>query len=200
MRRNPTGHSAFSRKFDYAIVNFITYLEMYHNCHLLDSDKLFTYQSSPSETSNSIPNSAVSPANSHQNNNSTFNTSCYPEIFHISQDRINLVASLVGSWDFLAHDLSYNDLLFAAFLMFKHAFSMHNTAPTTNTTDPCLTSNLPPTVADLIISDSALLKFLLVVRDSYRPSNPYHNYRHAIDVLQAAFFLDPAQLLTSIWL
>lgn len=178
----------FSRKFDYAIVNFITYLEMYHNCHLLDSDKLFTYQSSPSETSNSIPNSAVSPANSHQNNNSTFNTSCYPEIFHISQDRINLVASLVGSWDFLAHDLSYNDLLFAAFLMFKHAFSMHNTAPTTNTTDPCLTSNLPPTVADLIISDSALLKFLLVVRDSYRPSNPYHNYRHAIDVLQAAFF------------
>ena len=34
-----------------------------------------------------------------------------------------------------------------------------------------------PDVTNLQINDVALLRFLLIVRDSYRPSNPYHNFR-----------------------
>lgn len=161
----------FSRKYDYAIVNFITCLEMYHSRHLLESDKVFT------RLDPQINNSS---SNLLKPSNSSFDPSLYPTIFHISQSRIDFVASLIADWDFRAHDLSYNDLLFAAFLMFKHAFTMQNVKP--------VNSFNTPTMLELVISDPALFKFLLVVRDSYRPSNPYHNFRHAIDVLQASFY------------
>lgn len=238
----------FSDKFDYAIVNFITYLEIYHARHLLHSDEIFsnpkcyfknTHQASINADSinthglttfNTIsPNNNYNYINNTRNhvingkininenkntindninvnnrkNGSSFASSAgsfdpklYPTIFHITQDKINFIASLIGDWNFLVHDLSYNDLLFAAFLIFKHAFTMQNILPA-NKGSTCSKQaplsyptniNPAPTVADLIISDPALLKFLLVVRDSYRPSNPYHNYRHAIDVLQATFY------------
>lgn len=234
----------FSNKFDYAIVNFITYLEIYHACHLLHSDEIFSnpkcyfknsHQASINANSINTPGlttvNTISPNNNYNNNNNTrnhdingkininenknnindntgkndssfvssagsFDPKLYPTIFHITQDKINLIASLIGDWNFPAHGLSYNDLLFAAFLMFKHAFTMQNIL-LANKGSTCskqaplsyhININSAPAVADLVISDPALLKFLLVVRDSYRPSNPYHNYRHAIDVLQATFY------------
>lgn len=183
----------FSKKFDYSIVNFITYLEIYHHYHLLESDAKFsTLSSSPSES---------------ESESESFDLNQYPEIFHISKDRVDYITALVGDWDFKAHDLTYNDLLFAAFLMFKHAFNMQNLPTQKATPSKKKHSNSEKssinnnnnnqtedieddtvTVSELVISDVKLYKFLLVVRDSYRPSNPYHNFRHAIDVLQASFY------------
>lgn len=208
----------FSRKFDYAIVNFITYLEIYHKRHLLQSDEEFTRENASFNDNNddlSIPhrnNNDLMKPNDKNNDHSpypsarsNFDPSLYSTIFHISQEKIDLVSSLVSDWDFRAHDLSYNDLLFAAFLMFKHGFTMQYLPSAQLARSSLSTANSPgatsrevpetdsngtriPSVADLAVSDPALLKFLLVVRDSYRPSNPYHNFRHAIDVLQASFY------------
>lgn len=99
----------------------------------------------------------------------SFKESDYPLIFNVTPDQITAVLNSIGHWDFYAHDFNYDQLLFAAFAMFKHGLSV-------------------PEVDELRIDDMSLYKFLLVIRDSYRPSNPYHNFRHAVDVLQATFF------------
>ncbi|KAF5101823.1 hypothetical protein D0Z00_000685 [Geotrichum galactomycetum] len=95
--------------------------------------------------------------------------SSHPQVFNLSPGQIGKVEDLIGDWNFYAHELNNDELLFAGYAMIKHGFTL-------------------PNVTNLQISDVALLRFLLVVRDSYRPSNPYHNFRHAIDVLQAAFY------------
>ena len=98
-----------------------------------------------------------------------FDPNSYPSVFNLSSSQVNTVLELIGSWDFYAHDLTYSQLLFAAFSMIKHGLSA-------------------PQVADLRLDETGILQFLLVVKDSYRPSNPYHNFRHAVDVLQATFY------------
>jgi hypothetical protein len=95
--------------------------------------------------------------------------SSHPQIFNLSPGQIDKVENLIGDWNFYAHELNNDELLFAGYAMIKHGFTL-------------------PKVPNLRISDVALLRFLLIVRDSYRPSNPYHNFRHAIDVLQATFY------------
>lgn len=95
--------------------------------------------------------------------------STYPEVFHITQAEVTKVQKLIGEWNFYVHDLDENELLFAVYAMLKHGLAL-------------------PGVEELWLSDVGLLKFLLLVRDSYRPSNPYHNFRHAIDVVQASFY------------
>lgn len=95
--------------------------------------------------------------------------SSYPQVFNLPRARISKVGNLIGSWNFHAHELNNDELLFAAYAMIKHGFTL-------------------PAVDNIRITDVALLKFLLILRDSYRPSNPYHNFRHAIDVLQATFY------------
>lgn len=77
----------------------------------------------------------------------------------------------IGAWGFIAHELSCDESTICAYLIFKHAFK-------------ALPSSSP-----LILSDNALLSFLFGVRDSYRGGNAFHNFRHAVDVLQATFFL-----------
>lgn len=98
-----------------------------------------------------------------------FSEHSYPSLFNLTVEQIIKVRKLIGDWDFYAHELNYDELLFAAYAIIKHGFAL-------------------PSVDDLRLDDKSLLKFLLIVRDSYRPSNPYHNFRHAIDVLQATFY------------
>lgn len=95
--------------------------------------------------------------------------SSHPQVFNLSPTQIGKVEDMIGDWNFYAHELNNNELLFAAYSIFKHGFTL-------------------PDVTNLQINDVALLRFLLIVRDSYRPSNPYHNFRHAVDVLQATFY------------
>lgn len=94
-----------------------------------------------------------------------------PSIPHIAlnvpENRAALVRNQIGDWNFDAQELSYDELLFAAFLIIKHAFSTKHVAP-------------------YVISDDRLLSFLFVIRNCYH-KNPYHNFRHAVDVIQATF-------------
>lgn len=93
----------------------------------------------------------------------------YKEPFDLTQPEIDWAMEAVWSWDFYAHKLSVNQLLLVSFLIFKHAFQQL------------------PEKHPLILDDISLLRLLLVLRDSYRSTNPYHNFRHAVDVLQATF-------------
>ncbi|CAN3476643.1 3',5'-cyclic-nucleotide phosphodiesterase 2 [Diutina catenulata] len=76
----------------------------------------------------------------------------------------------VGFWGFPAHELSNDDLVYCVYLMLKHAL-VH-----------------VPAIAGLEVpSDNELLALVFAVRDTYRSGNPFHNFRHAVDVVQACF-------------
>ncbi|KAI1078422.1 HD-domain/PDEase-like protein [Whalleya microplaca] len=86
----------------------------------------------------------------------------------ISSDRRAEIADAVGRWHFCAHDFCDDSLLIAASLMFKHALSM-------------------PELENWRIPIDQITTFLVATRTTYNTFVPYHNFRHAVDVLQATF-------------
>ncbi|KAI1375037.1 HD-domain/PDEase-like protein [Hypoxylon crocopeplum] len=87
---------------------------------------------------------------------------------NIGSEHRSEIAEAVGKWHFCAHDFSDDSLLIAAILMFKHAFSM-------------------PELEHWRIPTDQLTTFLVATRAAYNTFVPYHNFRHAVDVLQATF-------------
>ncbi|KAI1808419.1 3',5'-cyclic-nucleotide phosphodiesterase regA [Daldinia bambusicola] len=87
---------------------------------------------------------------------------------NVPSDRRSQIAKAIGKWHFSAHDFCDDSLLIAAILMFKHAFSM-------------------PELEHWRISTEQLTTFLVATRAAYNTFVPYHNFRHAVDVLQATF-------------
>lgn len=77
----------------------------------------------------------------------------------------------IGNWGFIAHELTCDELTFCALLIFQHAFSI-----------------LEPNGECLKLDTNDILSFLFSLRDSYRGGNSFHNFRHAVDVLQATFY------------
>ncbi|KAK8048656.1 3'5'-cyclic nucleotide phosphodiesterase [Apiospora phragmitis] len=86
----------------------------------------------------------------------------------VSADNRAEIAKAIGKWHFCAHDFSDDQLLVAASLMFKHAFSM-------------------PELEQWRLPTDQLITFLVACRAAYNTFVPYHNFRHAVDVLQATF-------------
>ncbi|KAK8089994.1 hypothetical protein PG997_004955 [Apiospora hydei] len=86
----------------------------------------------------------------------------------VSADNRAEIAQAIGKWHFCAHDFSDDQLLVAASLMFKHAFSM-------------------PELEQWRLPTDQLTTFLVACRAAYNTFVPYHNFRHAVDVLQATF-------------
>lgn len=76
----------------------------------------------------------------------------------------------IGNWGFIAHDLSSDELTYCALLIFRQCFSIVGWDN------------------ELILSDNEVLCFLFSLRDSYRGGNAFHNFRHAVDVLQGTFY------------
>ncbi|KAK6456104.1 nucleotide phosphodiesterase [Scheffersomyces xylosifermentans] len=79
----------------------------------------------------------------------------------------------VGHWAFPAHELTNDDLVYSVFLMIKYALRQVEK----NHSDTGL--HIP--------TSNELLGFVFMVRDTYKNGNPFHNFRHAVDVLQACF-------------
>jgi len=73
---------------------------------------------------------------------------------------------LISSWDFPALDLSMDELCVCAFLIFEES----------NVLD------------ELHVNRDKLKNFVVGVEARYHP-NPYHNFFHAVDVLQTTFFM-----------
>ncbi|KAH9898896.1 HD-domain/PDEase-like protein [Xylariomycetidae sp. FL2044] len=86
----------------------------------------------------------------------------------VTSERRNEIADAIGKWHFCAHDFDDDSLLIAASLMFRHAISM-------------------PQLEKWRIPPDQLTTFLVACRAAYNTFVPYHNFRHAVDVLQATF-------------
>ncbi|KAK9495833.1 hypothetical protein V1508DRAFT_347705 [Lipomyces doorenjongii] len=95
----------------------------------------------------------------------------------LAQERAAYLQSIIGNWDFPANKLTDDELTQCAYYIFQHSFTM-------------------PEVQHLILSPDDLQHFISVLRASYQSRNPYHNFRHVVDVLQATFsFLLSMQVL-----
>lgn len=87
-----------------------------------------------------------------------------------STQHLSKLCNLVGHWSFPAHELTNDDLVYCVYLMLKYAM------------------NQVDEIYDKIkLSDNELLALIFITRDTYKSGNPFHNFRHAVDVLQACF-------------
>ncbi|KAJ5893324.1 hypothetical protein N7495_005015 [Penicillium taxi] len=102
---------------------------------------------------------------------------CNPEeVIHDFQDRAldiepareTYIRAQVGRWNFSAHELSEDELVFGACAMLQHAFTL-------------------PGLEHWQLTFDELRTFLLACRAAYNSFVLYHNFRHAIDVLQSVF-------------
>lgn len=84
-------------------------------------------------------------------------------------EHLSKLCHLVGHWSFPSHELSNDDLIYCVYLMIQYALNQIEDA----------TFHVP--------SSNELLGFVFMVRDSYKNGNPFHNFRHAVDVLHACF-------------
>ncbi|KZV93032.1 HD-domain/PDEase-like protein [Exidia glandulosa HHB12029] len=88
-----------------------------------------------------------------------------------------LVAAL-DSWDFEPRALTDDEVLYCAELLFESLLRIEGMQ------------------TDVGVSINQLRPFLRQLSSIYRPANQYHNFRHALDVLQATFtFLSRARIL-----
>lgn len=72
-------------------------------------------------------------------------------------------SNLINKWDFNAFNFNNDELIQIGFIIFKKFLILDNKS----------------------ISENNFKSFLFLIRDNYRIGNPFHNFRHAIDVLQA---------------
>ncbi|VEU22387.1 DEKNAAC103455 [Brettanomyces naardenensis] len=83
------------------------------------------------------------------------------------------------TWDFQAYSLTIDELTYTAYLILRNPYESY-----------CGNKN----------TANLLLAFLFFIRDNYRLGNPFHNFRHAVDVLQATnFFLTVLEAHKSEW-
>lgn len=87
---------------------------------------------------------------------------------HINPERKLFVTEQVGSWKFSAHQFSEDELVFGACQIIQHALNI-------------------PGLEEWHLTPGELQTFLLACRAAYNSFVLYHNFRHAIDVLQSVF-------------
>ncbi|GMG09696.1 unnamed protein product [Aspergillus oryzae var. brunneus] len=86
----------------------------------------------------------------------------------VSPEREELIKEQIGNWNFTAHGFSDDELVLGASEILHHAFTM-------------------PNLEQWQLTPGELRTFLLACRASYNSFVLYHNFRHAIDVLQSVF-------------
>ncbi|ODV64171.1 3',5'-cyclic-nucleotide phosphodiesterase PDE2 [Ascoidea rubescens DSM 1968] len=109
----------------------------------------------------------------------------FEESLNISSSRKFFIKEFcVDSWYFPSHDLSYEELIYVAFIIIQKSCNDVKTEYNSNSCSN-LSSN---SLNDLVPSNNKIICFLLAVKNSYHAGNKFHNFRHAIDVLQATYF------------
>ncbi|CAI5758917.1 unnamed protein product [Candida verbasci] len=81
----------------------------------------------------------------------------------------------VWNWAFPAHELNNDDLIYCAYIIINHALKS-------------IKKESVEEYKEIEIIDNELLCLIFMVRNSYKNGNPFHNFRHAVDVLQANFY------------
>ncbi|KAF9405053.1 3',5'-cyclic-nucleotide phosphodiesterase [Podila epigama] len=88
---------------------------------------------------------------------------------HAAAERVAMLKKRLLSWDFHPHDLCQDDLMRCVVIVIQEVMKLDG-------------------LGDLNIPEHLLHRFVIGLRDSYHRSNPYHNFAHAVDVLQATFY------------
>ncbi|EFR02957.1 3',5'-cyclic-nucleotide phosphodiesterase regA [Nannizzia gypsea CBS 118893] len=88
----------------------------------------------------------------------------------VSDERKEEVKAAIAEWHFCAHDFTDDELCYASCLMFEHTLTM-------------------PALEHWRISSESLREFVLSCRAAYNSFILYHNFRHAVDVLQSTFHI-----------
>ncbi|KAG0206484.1 3',5'-cyclic-nucleotide phosphodiesterase [Mortierella sp. GBA30] len=88
---------------------------------------------------------------------------------YAAQERVDHLKKRLLSWDFHPHDLCQDDLMRCVVIVMQEVMKLDG-------------------LGDLNIPEHLLHRFVIGIRDSYHRSNPYHNFAHAVDVLQATFY------------
>ncbi|SAM01595.1 hypothetical protein [Absidia glauca] len=97
------------------------------------------------------------------------NTISRSDMKKIASDSDLRLKTRLCTWGFAPFDLKNYELLQCAFLVLKHVLAL-------------------PELNDYSVSDGDLYDFLFDVANMYQPLNPYHNFRHAVDVMQSTFY------------
>ncbi|EXJ70624.1 3',5'-cyclic-nucleotide phosphodiesterase [Cladophialophora psammophila CBS 110553] len=88
---------------------------------------------------------------------------------YVQESRKEAVAEAVGRWDFSGHDFTEDELVYAGYFMLNHCLQM----------EEC---------EQWSMNQRDLLHFMQGCRIAYNSFVLYHNFRHAVDVLQSVFY------------
>ncbi|KAI8378483.1 hypothetical protein BD560DRAFT_389492 [Blakeslea trispora] len=86
------------------------------------------------------------------------------------EDRKNYLRTQICNWNFLPLELENKELVQVAFMILNQVLSTFDQ------------------LESLRVSDDDLYHFIFDICNSYHNQNPYHNFRHAVDVLQANYY------------
>ncbi|KAF7722751.1 3',5'-cyclic-nucleotide phosphodiesterase [Apophysomyces ossiformis] len=87
----------------------------------------------------------------------------------LSSERAIFLKQRVSSWDFYPFDFDHGELIHCVYLIFEDVLRF------TRVVDP------PPT-------EDQLYDFIIDLSSAYHDGNPYHNFAHAVDVLQCLYY------------
>ncbi|KAI7867749.1 hypothetical protein BDF14DRAFT_1742942 [Spinellus fusiger] len=87
----------------------------------------------------------------------------------LSSEHATTLKAAIVRWDFCPFDYSPSDLIHCVYLIFQHI--------------------LPSLELSCSIAQTQLYAFIMDLSSVYHEGNPYHNFAHAVDVLQCLYFL-----------
>ncbi|KAI8388334.1 uncharacterized protein BYT42DRAFT_559739 [Radiomyces spectabilis] len=90
-------------------------------------------------------------------------------VFSMTSDRKLYLKAQICSWDFLALNLEEADLIQCVYMIFDQVLDF-------------------PELHHLRVPSEQLYDFVFDIAGYYHTENPYHNFRHAVDVLQAIYY------------
>lgn len=93
----------------------------------------------------------------------------YKPDFRITDERLLELKHSLWSWRFDAHKYTMDELVVIAFYCLKSIMDRDE-------------------MQHVRVCDEILMSFLLIVRNKYDSRNTYHNFRHAVDVMQVVFY------------
>ncbi|KAI8098956.1 uncharacterized protein BX664DRAFT_309976 [Halteromyces radiatus] len=96
---------------------------------------------------------------------------------NISRSQLNKLSSetnarlrsQLSSWHFAPFDFDHYELMQCVFILLNHVLEM-------------------PELQHISFSDDELYDFIFDVANMYQSLNPYHNFQHAVDVMQATYY------------
>ncbi|KAG0179237.1 3',5'-cyclic-nucleotide phosphodiesterase [Apophysomyces sp. BC1021] len=88
----------------------------------------------------------------------------------LTRERAAVLKQKVSSWDFYPFDFDHDDLIHCVYLIFEDVLQF-------------------PRVIDPPLTEDQLYDFIIDLSSAYHDGNPYHNFAHAVDVLQCLYYL-----------